>query len=280
MELKPIKKIENLDTQTFTDQYFNPHIPVVIKDFAKDWPAIKKWTPEYFIETFGDNEVKVFDESFAKPGKTYMGKASSMKFGKYLNEIFFSNSPLRMFLYNIMKHAKSLTKDVIKPTLVKGFSENFYFLFFGPKGAVTQIHYDIDMSHVFHTTFKGKKRFVLFDQSQSKNLYRHPFTVRSYVDVDLPDYEKFPQLKEAKGYEVILNPGETLFIPAGFWHHIVYEEAGFALSLRCRHQNFKMRMKGFYNILVMQMLDRLVNKLNSQKWFEWKSTRARELAKV
>lgn len=280
LNLKPVERVHSIDSKTFKDNYFNPHIPVVISDFSKDWPALNKWTPEYFQSKYGKNEVKVFNGDFGKPGKSYMGVSQTMAFGDYLQKIFFSSSDLRMFLYNIMKHAKELTQDVIKPTLVKGFSENFYFMFFGPKGAVTQIHYDIDMSHVFHTTFQGRKRFVLFAQDQSKFLYRHPLTVRSYVDVDNPDFTKFPKLKEAQGYEVILEPGETLFIPAGHWHHIVYEDAGFALSLRCRHQNLFKRIQGFYNILVMQMLDRLINKIDSGKWFEWKESRAREIAEA
>lgn len=273
-----VKKVDSINTEEFTKKYFDPHIPVVIKNFSKSWPAREKWTVEYFKEMAGDNEVKVYNANFGTPGEGYMGKSQTMKFGEYLDKIFYSQSDLRMFLYNIMANAKELTRDVIKPDLVKGFSEKFYFMFFGPKGAVTQIHFDIDMGHVFHTTFLGRKRFVLFPNDQAKYLYRHPLTVRSYVDVDRPDFLKYPKLKEAKGYEVVLEAGETLFIPSGYWHHIVYEEPSFAISLRCRHQKLSMRLKGIFNILVMQMIDRIVNKLNAQKWFEWKEKRARSIA--
>ncbi len=274
LNLDEVEKVSGLSPDEFFQQYALPEKPIVLKDFSADWAALKKWTPEYFIEKYGDNEVQVYNGSFSKPGKTYMGKATTMKFSEYLNSILNSGRDLRMFLYNIVSKAPELKEDVVLPPLMKGFSKRFLFMFFGPKGAITQIHYDIDMSHVFHTSIVGKKRFVLFPQSESKKLYRHPFTIRSYVDVDNPDFEKYPLLKEAKGYEVVLEPGQTLFIPSGYWHHVVYEDAGYAISLRCPHHHLSKRIEGVFNLLFMQMVDRLVNKLAPQKWFKWKEKRA------
>ena len=277
--LHSVEKIVVDSPQEFFQSYAKPGKPVVLKNFAKDWKAIEKWTPEYFIEKYANNEVKVYDGGFSKPGKSYMSKAKTMKFSDYLNSILYTGKDLRMFLYNIISNAPELREDVTLPPLMKGFSKKFLFMFFGPKDAVTQIHYDIDMSHVFHTAIVGRKRFILFGQTESKKLYRHPFTIRSYVDVDHPDFEKYPALKNAQGYEVILEPGETLFIPSGFWHHVVYEDAGYAISLRCPHHSFFKRVEGIFNIIFMQMVDRLVNKLAPSQWFKWKEKKAFKLAR-
>ncbi len=279
LNLDDVQRVAAISPDQFFSKFAREGKPVVLKDFASDWAALKKWQPEYFIEKYGDNEVQVYNGSFSQPGKSYMGKASTMRFGDYLNSILNSGKDLRMFLYNIVSKAPELKNDVSLPPLMKGFSKRFLFMFFGPKGAVTQIHYDIDMSHVFHTAIKGRKRFVLFPQSESKKLYRHPFTIRSYVDVDNPDFEKYPLLKEAKGYEVTLDPGETLFIPSGFWHHVVYEDAGYAISLRCPHHNWWKRLEGIWNLLVVQMVDRLNNKIAPQLWYQWKKNRAIKLAR-
>lgn len=279
LNLENVERVEGLSPEQFFNHYAREGRPVVLKDFASEWSALKKWQPEYFIEKYGNNEVQVYNGNFSKPGKSYMGKATSMRFGDYLNSILNSGKDLRMFLYNIVSKAPELKNDVTLPPLMKGFSKRFLFMFFGPKGAVTQIHYDIDMSHVFHTAIKGKKRFVLFAQSESRKLYRHPFTIRSYVDVDNPDFEKYPLLREAKGFEVILEPGETLFIPSGFWHHVVYEDAGYAISLRCPHHNWWKRLEGVWNLLFVQMVDRLNNKVAPQLWFKWKQNRAIKLAR-
>ena len=84
----------------------------------------------------------------------------------------------------------------------------------------------------------GRKRITLFGPECSPRLYRHPFTVRSYVDPERPDFRRFPGLAGVEGHQVVLEPGETLFIPSGFWHHVVYEEGGYSISLRCRSLGF------------------------------------------
>lgn len=279
LQLNEVPKVEISSKEEFFNNYAKPGKPVVMKNFASEWQAFKKWTPEYFIDKYGDNQVKVYDGNFSKPGKTYMGKAKIMSFKDYLDSILYKGKDLRMFLYNIVSQAPELKGDVTLPPLIKGLSKNFLFMFFGPKGAVTQIHYDIDMSHVFHTPIVGRKRFILFAQSESKKLYRHPFTIRSYVDVENPDFSKYPELKNAQGFEVIVEPGETLFIPSGYWHHVIYEDAGYAISLRCPHHSFWKRVEGIFNVAVMQMIDRLVNKLAPVKWFKWKEKKAYQLAR-
>lgn len=277
LNLLPVDYITSENSQNFIQNYLYKNIPCVIKDFSKDWEASKKWSSQYFKETYGNNIVKVYDESFSKAGSTYMGSAGTMSFAEYLDRIE-KGENLRMFLYNIFSHAPELKKDISLPNFIKGLSKRFLFMFIGPRGAVTQIHFDIDMSHVFHTPIVGRKRFVLFAPEQSKNIYRHPFTVRSYIDVDNPDFERFPKLKEAQGYEIFLEPGETLFIPSGHWHHVEYLDAGYAISLRAPNHTLFGKLKGAYNLLVMQMIDRLFNKLFPNKWFQWKGKKALELA--
>jgi ribosomal protein L16 Arg81 hydroxylase len=44
--------------------------------------------------------------------------------------------------------------------------------------------------------------------------------VYSAIDAEHPDVEVFPEFAEAAAKEVVLSPGEALFIPVGWWHHI------------------------------------------------------------
>lgn len=41
-----------------------------------------------------------------------------------------------------------------------------------------------------------------------------------------PDKRYFPNFYKAKGHEVILNPGDCLFLPAGWWHWVFSEGTG------------------------------------------------------
>ena len=274
LKLSPIEKVSLIDRKNFSDSYFTPLRPLVIKDLAKTWPASKKWTPDFFKEQYGNKQVKVYDESFVAAGKHYMSKLKSISLREYIDTIMTSSQNLRMFLYNIKSEIPELVDDINFPTLVNGLSKNFVFMFFGCKGSVTQMHFDIDMSHVLHTSILGKKTVYLFPYEQGKNLHRYPFTCRSYVDIERPDFEQYPGLKNAQGYKVELERGETLYIPSGYWHHFVYDEPGYAVSLRCSNQTLMGRLHGYYNLLIMSPIDRLMNILSPQGWFDWKGQQA------
>jgi len=274
LKLSPIEKVSLIDQKNFSDSYITPLRPLVIKDLAKTWPASKKWTPDFFKEQYGNKQVKVYDESFVAAGKHYMSKLKTISLREYIDSIMTSSQNLRMFLYNIKSEIPELVDDINFPILVNGLSKNFVFMFFGCKGSVTQLHFDIDMSHVLHTSILGKKTVYLFPYDQGKNLHRYPFTCRSYVDIERPDFEKYPGLKDAQGYKVELEPGETLYIPSGYWHHFVYNEPGYAVSLRCSNQTLMGKLHGYYNLFIMSPIDRLMNILSPQGWFDWKEQQA------
>jgi cupin-like protein len=277
LSLSAVDKVSTINSKDFVESYFKPLKPLVIKDVAKAWPALTKWTPEFFKEQHGKKQVKVYDGSFVEAGDNYMSGVKTMNLSDYIEQVLNTPQDLRMFLYNIKSEIPEIINDIVFPDIVNGFSKKFVFMFFGCKDSVTQMHFDIDMSHVFHTALYGKKTITLFSYEQSKNLHRYPFTCRSYVDIDNPDYERFPGLKKAKGYQVVLEKGETLFIPSGYWHHVVYDEPGYAVSLRCANSTLMGKLHGAYNLLVMQMVDRIMNKLSSDTWFKWKESRASQI---
>lgn len=274
LQLATVEKVSLIDKKEFSAAYFAPLKPLVIQDLAKTWPASKKWTPDFFKNNHGSKQVKIYDDSFISAGKNYMSRVKTIPLREYIDTIMTTSQNLRMFLYNIKSEIPELVDDIIFPTLIDGFSKNFVFMFFGCKGSVTQMHFDIDMSHVFHTAMYGRKTVYLFAYEQGKNLHRYPFTCRSYVDIQQPDFERFPGLKNIRGYRVELEPGETLYIPSGYWHHFVYDEASYSVSLRCNSQTWSGKLHGYYNLLIMSPIDRLMNLISPQRWFNWKQQQA------
>jgi hypothetical protein len=255
-----------------------PLRPVVVADMAASCPALAKWTPQYFADKYGDLRVKVYNASFAAPGKRYMSSLNEMPFKEYLSLMLTSTMDLRMFAFNIFWHAPELREDISFPPLANGFSKKLLFMFFGCQNSATPMHYDPDLAHLFHTVMYGRKRVVLFHNDQSRNLYKNPFTTRSYINVDQPDFDKFPRLKDVIGYQEILEPGETVFIPSGYWHYMVYEEGGYSICTRRRHPSFARRLRGYRNLFVDVPIDKSMNKLFPDFWFEWKTKRAYDAA--
>ncbi len=252
--------------------------PAVIEDFAASWPALRRWAPEDLAERAGDRPVRVYDASFGEPGRNYMRNVDTMPFGRFLQQVLEQGRDLRMFLYNISRQVPELLDDIEFPQVGLRFSRRFVFTFFGCRGSTTPLHYDIDMGQVFHTVIQGRRRVRLFAPDQSRALYRHPFTVRSYVDLDDPDLASWPALARVRGHEVVLEPGQTLYMPPGWWHEFHYLDAGIGVSLRAPGAGVSRHLQGLANLLVLSPIDRVANRVAGQRWFAWKSQKARRRA--
>ena len=276
MELREIKSLSGLNSETFKP-FLENREPVVFTDLIANWPATEKWTPEFFKSEYGHLDVPVYSSNYSKPGKTYMVADKTMKLKDFIETLESGPTDLRMFLFNIFRHAPELCNDYQQPTIMPGFINSFPFMFFGGESSKVALHYDIDLSHVFLNQIHGRKRVVLFSPEQTKNIYRHPYTVASYIDVNNPDYEQYPALKKVKGYEIMLYPGETLFIPSGFWHYIEYTDFGYSISLRA-NESYLRRAKGLYRIATHFIVDKGMNKLMGAKWREMKSNMAKKRA--
>jgi hypothetical protein len=92
-----------------------------------------------------------------------------------------------------------------------------------------------------------------------------------------PDYDKFPAFKNAVGYEIILEHGETLFIPSTYWHFIEYVDGGYSLSLRA-NDSVRTQLKGLWNLSNHFVIDKGMNALWGMKWKTWKEDYAQRKA--
>lgn len=273
----PIVSADSITRETFENTYLKPQKPVILRGLWKQYPAYEKWTYDFFKSTMGDIEVGLYSSKEADPSQTLSVPTKKMKFSEYLQLIENEPTDLRLFLFPIFKHKPELLQDFDYPDITKGYIK-LPFMFFGPKNSITRMHQDIDMSNVFLTQFEGKKRVVLFAPDQSDLLYKLPFNVHSTVDIDHPDYETYPGLKYAKGMTGVLEYGDTLYMPAGYWHHIEYVEGGYGLSVRTIAPTFALKLKGVYNLTIQRKLDDIMRKMFGQKWFNFKKEVARKRA--
>jgi len=287
MQLKPVTVVDDILPEDFKRNYFSTNTPVVIKNFAKKWPAYSKWSWDYFKEIVGDKKVGIYN-NVKSDAYTPINKADDYTtFGEYVDMVRKGPAAWRIFLFNIFNHAPQLTKDFTWPDeYMKGFVKRVPMLFTGGQGSITHIHFDIDLSHILHTQFAGRKKVLLFPYKEQHKLYRKPFEVLSLADFSnyydaqksKLDTKKFPALEIANGYEITLEPGDTLFMPGGYWHHMEYLDSGFAMSLRALNSSVGGKLKGLWNIAGMRNIDTLMKKAMPHKWYDWKEKKIFEAA--
>jgi hypothetical protein len=276
MQLQAVNVVNDIEHDDFRKNYYDTKRPLIIKDLAKQWPAYNKWNWEYFKSMVGDKKVALYN-NVKSDAYTPINTADDYKtFGEYIDMISKGPAGWRIFLFNIFEHAPQLTYDFSWPEhLMKGFVKKFPMLFVGGATSITHMHFDIDLSHILHTQFAGRKRVLLFPYEEQYKLYRKPFEVLSLADFSnyydngnrKLNFNDFPALKYAKGYEVIMEHGDTLFMPAGYFHHMEYIDSGFAMSLRALQSSLAGKLHGVWNLFGMRSIDTVMKKTAPLWWY-------------
>lgn len=261
---------DELTTEHFRKNYLKKSKPLIIKGYSALFPAGKKWTLNYLKKKLGNYNVGIFDNR-VKTSTAYVKPHLFMPFSQYLDIIMEDKeTPYRIFLFNMFKEFPELRKEFPTPVIMKGILGKIGFAFFGGKNTTVRFHYDIDASNVLLTQIIGRKRIILVSPEYNKMLYKLPFSSFSLIDPAYPDLEKFPALKYVKGYDFILHPGDSLFMPSRYWHFNTYLEGGMAVSYRSMAHSMADLYQGLLNTTLRLGFDKAMNYFFKDRWVEIK----------
>ena len=276
MKLIEIPRVKSISKIDFRRHYLKPQKPVVIENFDGQWPAHTKWSLKYIKEVAGEKIVPLYDDRPVHHDDGFNEPHAEMKMADYIDLLESEPTKFRIFLWNALKEVPSLQNDFNYPDFGIRLLKHVPMLFFGGTNSHTFMHYDIDLANIFHFHFDGKKKCILFDQKQSKYLYKVPHALITREDINFsnPDFTKWPALKHAQGWTCELNHGEVLYMPEGYWHYMKYVTPGFSMSLRAIARNPKNLSKAIYNVFVMRNYDNLMRRAKGQKWIDWKNEKA------
>ncbi|MFC5194064.1 cupin-like domain-containing protein [Bizionia hallyeonensis] len=274
--LQTIPRVKTITKADFIKHYFKPQKPVVIEQFIEDWPAYTKWNLDYINQVAGDKVVPLYDDRPVDYKDGFNEPHAKMKMSEYIDLLKKEPTKYRIFLWNILKEVPELQNDFSYPDFGLKLMKAMPMLFFGGKDSHTFMHYDIDLANIFHFHFQGEKEIILFDQNQNEYLYKIPHALITHEAIDFsnPDFEKWPALKNAKGFKTNLKHGEILYMPEGYWHYMKYLTPGFSMSLRAIPRNPKNFGKAIYNLFIMRNFDNLMRRIRGQKWINWKNEQA------
>lgn len=276
LNLKEVPRVKGISKSDFKKYYLKPQKPVVIEGFIEDWPAFKKWNLDYMKSVAGEKTVPLYDDRPVDYKDGFNEPHATMKMSEYVDLLKKEPTKFRIFLWNILKEVPQLQNDFKFPDFGLRLMKGLPMLFFGGRDSHTFMHYDIDLANIFHFHFDGKKQCILFDQNQNKYLYKIPHSLITREDINFvnPDFEKWPALKQAKGWIANLNHGDVLYMPEGYWHYMRYITPGISMSLRAIARTPKNLGIAIYNIFVMRHLDNFLRRMKGQKWIDWKNEKA------
>ncbi len=268
----PVTRVKNITKAEFIKHYYKPQKPVLIEGLTKNWPAYKKWTLNYVQDRAGDQVVPLYDNKPAEDKQSVYEPAKEMLLYDYIEILKTQPTDLRIFFYDILKNMPELVNDFDFPDIGLKFFKRLPALFFGGGESKVFMHYDIDLPDSVHFHFEGDKSVTLFSPEQTKYLYKVPFSIHNIdkIDMDEPDFDKYPALQYVKGIQANMKHGDALYMPSGYWHYIKYLNGGFSMTLRALPRHPKRFANMLYNVFFMRHFDNFTRKFLGQKWLDYK----------
>lgn len=221
-----IERRSDVTREEFLEKYYAANRPVVLLDLMNHWTARTVWSPDYFRATCSDEMVEVMAGRNADPRyeiNAHLHK-TTMSFGDYIDRITQNNKSNDLYLVannNLLrrKGLQHLYNDIVlfPEYLDSNNIDGSVYFWFGPGGTVTPLHHDI--MNIFMAQVFGRKRITLVPSGLIHKIYNE-IGVYSEVDCEKPNYEQFPAFRDVRVQRFVLKPGEVLFIPVGWWHHV------------------------------------------------------------
>ena len=251
-ELPTVEAVADLDALTDS---LNLYQPRVARGLASNWRLAKKLLSlhqqqniDTAAELFGDKDIRYTQLGPEKKGGMGIGEDLKPNF-----KIDDASLPAREFLTlarelthdqtgNSVYAAAMVLQDYPKfAELMPSFEtlKNHklwnQLIWVGSGGHIVDLHYDQMLN--FITMFSGTKRITLFPPSALPSMYPAPLhrkvggVPRSMVKLLSPDIERYPNFQNAleQAQQVVLEPGDVLFIPPLWWHCV--ESFGFNLMI-------------------------------------------------
>lgn len=230
-------RYEGLTPQAFLDEFYAANRPVVLGGAAAAWPSSGRWTPDYLRQAVGAAtvEVQARRASDSEYERNKDAHKETMPFDAFMDQAATPGADVYLTAYNASSNHQALAPLQADLGRLDGILDAqgaaAGMMWIGPQGTFTPLHHDLTNNVLFQIT--GRKRVVLVAPSETPKLYndRHVFSeIKDITDPAL-DFDRFPLARGIKVQTLVLEPGDALFIPVGWWHQV--RSLDFSVSLTC-----------------------------------------------
>ncbi|ARN83999.1 cupin-like domain-containing protein [Methylocystis bryophila] len=233
---------ERMSGEEFAELYVKRRRPVLLKRALSGCSALSRWTLDYLRRCSGDMIVPLKSWNGAGIAMTHM------RFHDYADQLeryesamgdrgsnaaerpaYLHDIPLKSILPEVEAALEQFPNQYF-PIWYRSMWSDFAQFFLGPAGSITPLHFDSLLTHNLFFQIVGRKRFVLIPAQQLKFCY--PYKWRwCRVDVEQPDFDRYPDYRRAHAVEVVLEPGDGLYFPSGTLHHVRSLDLGLSFNV-------------------------------------------------
>jgi hypothetical protein len=227
--VEDVARVDRLGHDEFYSEFVDRGRPVVIQGLTAGWRALD-WNPDRFRGPEYARPLPV------KRGNVAEGKRESVPLADYVQSLedfeartaageeplspgYMHDVPLFHVFPSLQEDVDPFPLELLPKWYWRNWSAYTQY-FMGPGGSQTPLHFDTLLTHnlFFHLT--GRKRFILIPADQLELCYPDGWRWARF-DPSSPDYEEFPRAAETTPIEVVLEPGEILYMPPGTLHHVI-----------------------------------------------------------
>jgi hypothetical protein len=216
------------------DRYLATSTPAIFTDLVPRWPAFGRWSPAYFRDRFGDVSVNITDARESDPfyDANTERHARVVRLDEFVSRLLDAGESNDFYMVAKNRNAaapelRSLFDDIVLPSgwFRDEQQHSSTALWFGPAGTVTPLHHDA--SSILFCQVHGRKRWRMASPLET------PLLAGARAMYSAFDPERLPSepALSVTFKDFVLEPGEALFIPAGWWHHVRALDVSISLGM-------------------------------------------------
>jgi len=230
--------------EEFQRDYLEASRPIVLKGFAKSFPAVGRWSPEFFRDTFGDMRIQAVDGQGWAVEDSESGEADvavrEMTLREQVDRMLSGGSDYVSFWTELFTRHPELGKDIDVPALNKFIEpprwtpDPIFKFFMGAGGTSTQWHC-AELQNLF-VQIHGTKEWRMCPPYWTPCMDPRVVSLQQQychgmVDFRDPDIERYPLYAYAPQRRVVLEPGDVLYVPPFWWHCVMNPEVSIGLAV-------------------------------------------------
>jgi hypothetical protein len=231
-----VEKKYGMSLDEFRRDHLDPLVPVVLGDATAEWPAVKEFSFEFFKRRFGSREVEIAGQHYPLAEFIDLLQASTPENpAPYPGKLALDRNFPELLQYVQPRFSYACPDRIGHRWIPASFlcgAANYEIFFGSPGGSFPYVHYDYMGFHAWINQIVGEKEFIVAPPSDTPYVYPDPADPwKSRVDnLKDPDLERFPLAAKATVLSFIVGPGETMFIPNGWWHTTVSKTATISVA--------------------------------------------------